>query len=164
MVCSAWEAVIFRDRIGKSFLTVTPGIRMESDSIGDQKRVATPQFARNVGCELYCRWDVRLQGQKIQLKAYYKWIESMEGSPTMKHLIAEKLLEINAVAFKPNEPFTWTSGLRSPIYCDNRLTLSYPAVRREIAKGLQMLILENFPGSGNYRWNGNCRYSPCCLG
>lgn len=63
----------------------------------------------------------------------------------MKHMIAEKLLEINAVELKPNEPFTWTSGLRSPIYCDNRLTLSYPAVRREIAKGLQMLILENFP-------------------
>ena len=64
---------------------------------------------------------------------------------TMKHIIAEKLLEINAVALKPNDPFTWTSGLRSPIYCDNRLTLSYPAVRREIAEGLQTLILENFP-------------------
>ena len=62
----------------------------------------------------------------------------------MKHVIAEKLLEINAVALKPQEPFTWTSGLRSPIYCDNRLTLSFPAVRREIAAGLQKLILENF--------------------
>jgi len=41
----------------------------------------------------------------------------------MKHDIAEKLLEINAVALKPQTPFTWTSGLRSPIYCDNRLTL-----------------------------------------
>lgn len=63
----------------------------------------------------------------------------------MKHTIAEKLLEINAVALKPNEPFTWTSGLRSPIYCDNRLTLSYPAVRRIIAVGLKDLILEHFP-------------------
>lgn len=63
----------------------------------------------------------------------------------MKHYIAEKLLEINAVALKPQNPFTWTSGLRSPIYCDNRLTLSYPAVRREIAQGLKKLILENFP-------------------
>lgn len=63
----------------------------------------------------------------------------------MKHTIAEKLLEINAVALKPNEPFTWTSGLRSPIYCDNRLTLSYPAVRRIIAAGLKDLILEHFP-------------------
>lgn len=63
----------------------------------------------------------------------------------MKHLIAEQLLEINAVALRPQDPFTWTSGLKSPIYCDNRLTLSFPAVRRQIAKGLQKLILENFP-------------------
>lgn len=62
----------------------------------------------------------------------------------MKHVIAERLLEINAVALKPQDPFTWTSGMRSPIYCDNRLTLSYPAVRREIAAGLQKLIDENF--------------------
>ncbi|WHY02321.1 orotate phosphoribosyltransferase [Neobacillus sp. DY30] len=65
----------------------------------------------------------------------------------MKKLIAEKLLTINAVALKPNEPFTWTSGLRSPIYCDNRLTLSYPEVRREIAKGLQSIILDKFPSA-----------------
>jgi orotate phosphoribosyltransferase len=68
----------------------------------------------------------------------------MEGDKTMKQVIAERLLEINAVALKPQNPFTWTSGLRSPIYCDNRLTLSFPAVRREIAAGLQKLILENF--------------------
>ncbi|MBO0959173.1 orotate phosphoribosyltransferase [Neobacillus sp. MM2021_6] len=66
----------------------------------------------------------------------------------MKQKIAEKLLEINAVALSPQEPFTWASGLRSPIYCDNRLTLSFPAVRREIAAGLRNLILENFPGTG----------------
>jgi orotate phosphoribosyltransferase len=63
----------------------------------------------------------------------------------MKKVIAEKLLSINAVALKPNEPFTWTSGLRSPIYCDNRLTLSYPEVRREIAEGLQSIILKQYP-------------------
>ncbi|WP_413301396.1 orotate phosphoribosyltransferase [Bacillus sp. 1P10SD] len=63
----------------------------------------------------------------------------------MKHYIAEKLLEINAVALKPQTPFTWTSGLRSPIYCDNRLTLSFPSVRKDIALGLKKLILENFP-------------------
>lgn len=62
----------------------------------------------------------------------------------MKHSIAVKLLEINAVALRPNDPFTWTSGLRSPIYCDNRLTLSFPAVRREISEGLKKLILEHF--------------------
>lgn len=64
----------------------------------------------------------------------------------MKKKIAERLLEIEAVALRPNNPFTWASGLRSPIYCDNRLTLSVPVVRKEIAAGLQQLILENFAG------------------
>lgn len=63
----------------------------------------------------------------------------------MKKLIAEKLLEIEAVALQPDDPFTWASGIKSPIYCDNRLTLSYPAVRKEIAKGLKSIIEENFP-------------------
>jgi orotate phosphoribosyltransferase len=71
----------------------------------------------------------------------------MEESSTMKKVIAEKLLTINAVALKPNEPFTWTSGLRSPIYCDNRLTLSYPEVRKAIAQGLQAIILEKYPAA-----------------
>ena len=42
-------------------------------------------------------------------------------------------------------PFTWTSGIQSPIYCDNRLTLSYPEIRRKIAAGLTNIITENFP-------------------
>jgi orotate phosphoribosyltransferase len=70
----------------------------------------------------------------------------MGGYIEMKEKIAEKLLKIEAVALKPNNPFTWTSGLRSPIYCDNRLTLSYPEVRKEIASGLKQVILENFAG------------------
>ncbi|WP_404358695.1 orotate phosphoribosyltransferase [Cytobacillus firmus] len=63
----------------------------------------------------------------------------------MKHKIAEKLLDIKAVALNPTDPFTWSSGLRSPIYCDNRLTLSFPEVRKEIAAGLQAIILDKFP-------------------
>lgn len=62
-----------------------------------------------------------------------------------KQIIAEHLLNIKAVSLKPNDPFTWSSGLKSPIYCDNRLTLSYPAVRKEIAQGLAELIQEKFP-------------------
>ena len=63
----------------------------------------------------------------------------------MKHDIAAKLLEIGAVALQPNEPFPWSSGLKSPIYCDNRLTLAYPDVRRTIAAGLAELIRTHFP-------------------
>lgn len=60
--------------------------------------------------------------------------------------IAEQLLSIKAVALSPNEPFTWASGLKSPIYCDNRLTMSYPEVRREIAQNLARKIKETYPG------------------
>lgn len=63
----------------------------------------------------------------------------------MKKEIAESLLEIEAVSLQPDNPFTWSSGLKSPIYCDNRLTLSYPAVRKKVAKGLKDLIEQRFP-------------------
>ncbi|WP_338781848.1 orotate phosphoribosyltransferase [Metabacillus sp. FJAT-52054] len=63
----------------------------------------------------------------------------------MKEKIAKSLLEIGAVTLKPNEPFTWSSGMLSPIYCDNRLTLSYPEIRSEIAKGLARVIQLNYP-------------------
>lgn len=65
----------------------------------------------------------------------------------MKKEIAQALLEIEAVSLQPDNPFTWSSGLKSPIYCDNRLTLSYPAVRRRVAEGLKDLIVEHFPGA-----------------
>lgn len=63
----------------------------------------------------------------------------------MKKEIASHLLEIGAVFLQPNDPFTWSSGMKSPIYCDNRLTLSYPKVRQTIAAGLEELIKEHFP-------------------
>jgi orotate phosphoribosyltransferase len=63
----------------------------------------------------------------------------------MKKEIAERLLDIEAVTLKPNDPFTWSSGLKSPIYCDNRSTIGYPEVRRKIANGLSALIIEKFP-------------------
>ena len=63
----------------------------------------------------------------------------------MKELIATDLLDIKAVFLRPNEPFTWASGIKSPIYCDNRLTLSYPNVRKDIENGLAKLIKDNFP-------------------
>lgn len=62
-----------------------------------------------------------------------------------KVTFAETLLSIEAVSLKPADPFIWSSGIKSPIYCDNRLTLSYPKVRREIAKGLADLIKAQYP-------------------
>lgn len=59
--------------------------------------------------------------------------------------IAKHLLDIEAVALRPNDYFTWTSGIKSPIYCDNRITMSYPAIRREIAAGMSEVIKTKFP-------------------
>ena len=63
----------------------------------------------------------------------------------MKKIIAKDLLDIKAVFLRPNEPFTWASGIKSPIYCDNRLTLSYPKVRKDVEQGLAQLVKDNFP-------------------
>lgn len=63
----------------------------------------------------------------------------------MKQLIAKDLLDIKAVFLSPQDPFTWASGIKSPIYCDNRLTLSYPNVRKDIEKGLATLVKEKYP-------------------
>lgn len=63
----------------------------------------------------------------------------------MKELIAKDLLSIGAVFFRPNEPFTWASGIKSPVYCDNRLTLSMPEVRNDVEEGIARTVRENFP-------------------
>ncbi len=63
---------------------------------------------------------------------------------SIERLVAEKLLRINAIKLQPNQPFTWASGWKSPIYCDNRKTLSYPDVRTLIKLQLCRTILENF--------------------
>lgn len=63
----------------------------------------------------------------------------------MEKLIAKELLSIGAVFLRPEEPFTWASGIKSPIYCDNRLTLSAPSVREKIEAGLAELVRRNFP-------------------
>ncbi len=59
--------------------------------------------------------------------------------------IAKDLLKIKAVFFRPEEPFTWASGIKSPVYCDNRLTLSDKDVRTDVEEGLAELIRENYP-------------------
>jgi orotate phosphoribosyltransferase len=59
--------------------------------------------------------------------------------------IAKSLLEINAVILRPNNPFTWASGWNSPIYCDNRLTLRYPEIRKKISRALINIIEKEFP-------------------
>ena len=65
---------------------------------------------------------------------------------TREQTIAHDLLSIGAVFLRPEEPFTWASGIKSPIYCDNRLTLTAPAVRTHVEEGLVDLICKHYPG------------------
>ena len=63
----------------------------------------------------------------------------------MEKQVAKLLMDIKAVFLRPNEPFTWASGIKSPIYCDNRLTLSYPKVRDVIEQGLADIVKAKYP-------------------
>lgn len=65
------------------------------------------------------------------------------GEPALEQMLATELLDIGAVSFSPDEPYTWASGIRSPVYCDNRLTISYPAVRRLITDGFARILAES---------------------
>lgn len=63
----------------------------------------------------------------------------------MKRLIARDLLKIKAVFFRPEEPFIWASGIKSPVYCDNRLTLTAPDVRNDVENALAQVVKINYP-------------------
>ncbi len=63
----------------------------------------------------------------------------------INELIAKDLLKIRAVFFRPDEPFTWASGIKSPVYCDNRLTLTAPEVRNDVENSLAAVIREKYP-------------------
>lgn len=71
----------------------------------------------------------------------------MSRRDEIARLIAGDLLDIKAVFLRPNEPFTWASGIKSPIYCDNRLTLTAPKVRTDVEEALAELIKDEFPGA-----------------
>ena len=63
----------------------------------------------------------------------------------LKETIAKDLLSIKAVFFRPDEPFTWASGIKSPVYCDNRLTLTAPKVRTDVETALAETIKREYP-------------------
>ena len=63
----------------------------------------------------------------------------------MEQLIAKDLLSIGAVFLRPEQPFTWASGIKSPIYCDNRLTLTAPKVRNDVENGLAEIVKKEYP-------------------
>lgn len=76
-----------------------------------------------------------------------RFIWDMISKNNLSSKIAEYLLQIKAIILKPEDPFTWASGWKSPIYCDNRLTLSYPEIRKEITLGLSAIIKHQYPNA-----------------
>ena len=69
----------------------------------------------------------------------------MSNEKKIERNIAKALLEIGAVFLRPGEPFTWASGIKSPVYCDNRLTLTAPAVRTQVEESIAAVIKERYP-------------------
>ena len=72
----------------------------------------------------------------------------MFNKSEIEQQVAEFLLQIKAIKLQPNNPFTWASGWKSPIYCDNRITLSHPTIRTYIRQQLTKLIQEKFGAVG----------------
>ena len=145
VVSSAWEVEAIKETAGDEFVCLTPGIRPEGTVAGDQTRVVTPSQAREIGSTFIVVG--RPITQATDPYEAYRTIQTEWSQPKMnvEQSIAKDLLEIEAVFLNPSDPFTWASGIKSPIYCDNRFTMSYPKVRKEIAKGLASKIKEAFP-------------------
>ncbi|EOH56350.1 orotate phosphoribosyltransferase [Enterococcus faecium EnGen0263] len=145
VVSSAWEVEAIKETAGDEFVCLTPGIRPEGTVAGDQTRVVTPSQAREIGSTFIVVG--RPITQATDPYEAYRTIQTEWSQPKMnvEQSIAKDLLEIEAVFLNPSDPFTWASGIKSPIYCDNRITMSYPNVRKEIAKGLASKIKEAFP-------------------
>lgn len=145
VVSSAWEVEAIKETAGDEFVCLTPGIRPEGTVAGDQTRVVTPFQAREIGSTFIVVG--RPITQATDPYEAYRTIQTEWSQPKMnvEQSIAKDLLEIEAVFLNPSDPFTWASGIKSPIYCDNRITMSYPKVRKEIAKGLASKIKEAFP-------------------
>ncbi|EGP5276921.1 orotate phosphoribosyltransferase [Enterococcus faecium] len=145
VVSSAWEVEAIKETAGDEFVCLTPGIRPEGIVAGDQTRVVTPSQAREIGSTFIVVG--RPITQATDPYEAYRTIQTEWSQPKMnvEQSIAKDLLEIEAVFLNPSDPFTWASGIKSPIYCDNRITMSYPKVRKEIAKGLASKIKEAFP-------------------
>lgn len=174
VVCSPHEAEIIHQQCGESFLTVTPGIRFEGATKDDQVRITTPEKAKEIGCDFIvvgrpitksedpvksykrCLKDfgIELDDECIDTGKTSKCDELVDDEnvdsecKTLEGVsgeVAKGLLEIKAVFLRPEEPFTWASGIKSPIYCDNRLILTAPSVRDIVEDALAQTIEKEFP-------------------
>lgn len=145
VICSAQEVSVIREVTGPDFLCITPGIRPNLNVHDDQKRVVTPEQARELGSNgIVVGRPITRSADPVA--AYQQIRDQFLGTKkkTAAEAVAKDLLDIQAVTLKPSDPFTWASGLHSPIYTDNRLTISYPSVRKNIYMGMSALIRKYF--------------------
>ena len=112
--------------------------------VGDQMSVAScqmPVIPWHLSIDSYVPHSVSLLLSAI----YYLLSSNYLGRMTNEKVVAEKLLQVNAVKLNPEQPFTWASGWKSPIYCDNRKVLSFPFTRDFIKSEMCNIIFEKFP-------------------
>lgn len=169
VVCSPHEAEIIHDKCGKAFLTVTPGIRFEGAKKDDQVRITTPERAKEIGCDFIvvgrpitksddpvkaykrCLEDFGIKHEENDSRSGKnsncdgKFVDEDKIFGSISSEVAKGLLEIQAVFLRPEEPFTWASGIKSPIYCDNRLILTAPHVRDIVEDALAQTVEKEFP-------------------
>ena len=139
VVCSPLEAGPVKEACGADFLTVTPGVRFADGEKGDQKRVMTPADAIAAGSD-YIVMGRPITGAADPAAAWERACREFGIHP-----IARALLDIGAVFLRPDEPFTWASGIHSPFYCDNRLTLTAPQARTLVEKSFEQTIRREYP-------------------
>lgn len=136
VVCSPKEANIIKKECGENFITVCPGVRPKWADINDQERTMTPKEAIENGCDYIVvgrpitRSDNRVKACKMIIEEIAEGIENNKNLKSV--LIAEALLETNAVQLNIKNPFTFVSGIKSPIYCDNRYIIGFPKYRKTI--------------------------------
>lgn len=146
VVCSPNEANIIKKECGERFITVCPGVRPKWADKDDQERIMTPKEAVQNGCD-YMVVGRPITKSKDRVKACKMIIEEIaegiENNKKLKSLIiSEALLETNAVQLNIKNPFTFVSGIKSPIYCDNRYIIGFPKYRKIIVNAF-IDILKN---------------------
>ena len=144
VVCSPREAALIKKECGENFRTVCPGVRPKWASVDDQERIMTPKEAIENGCD-YLVVGRPITRSEDRVKACKMVVEEIaEGIANNKKLkaklIAGALLDTKAVKLNVKEPFTFVSGIKSPIYCDNRYVIGFPEARQVIVDAFVSIL------------------------